>query len=246
MGVTERDHARVAKDNLMKSMIRPTQLALSAALLLIAAACSSLFPAHNPETIRGSGTVTTDTRSIGTFNAVDLSGQGNVILTAGAEPALVIEAEDNFMPYLKSEVSGGKLILSSDDSVVLSPTTPISYHVTYTGSLTELAISGSGTMRADDLTTDALNIVVKGSGQFVLAGSAAQLTFDVSGSGGLDGRNFANQNATIRISGTGSALVNAAQTLDVTVGGTGTISYLGSPTVTKDISGVGSVVALPE
>ena len=47
-------------------------------------------------------------------------------------------------------------------------------------------------------------------------------------------------------SGTGSAVVNAAQTLDVTIGGTGTISYLGSPTVTKDISGVGSVVAAKE
>ena len=169
-----------------------------------------------------------------------------MILTAGAEPALVIEAEDNLMPYLKSEVSGGKLILSSDNSVVLSATTPISYHVTYTGSPSELAISGSGTMRADDLTTDALNVVLKGNGQFTLAGSAARLNFDVSGSGSLDGRSFANQNATIRVSGTGSAVVNAAQTLDITIGGTGTISYVGSPTVTQEISGVGSVVALPE
>ena len=229
----------------MKFTIHLAQLALTTALLM-AAACSSLFPANNPEVIRGSGTVTSDTRSIDTFNAVDLRGQGNVILTAGAEPALVIEAEDNFMPYLKSEVSGGKLILSSDNRVILSATTPITYHVTYTGSPTELAISGSGTMRADALTTDALNVVVKGTGQFTLTGSAPEFTFDLSGSGGLDGRNFANQNATLRISGTGSAVVNAAQTLDVTVSGTGTISYLGSPTVTQDISGVGSVVALPE
>ena len=230
----------------MKAMFRQTRPLFSAALLLIAAACSSLFPAQNPETIRGSGTITTDTRSIDQFSAVDLSGQGNVILTAGAEPALVIEAEDNFMPYLKSEVSGGKLILSSDDHVILSPTTPISYHVTYTGAPSELAISGSGTMRADDLTTDALNLVVKGSGRFTLIGNAPQLSFDVSGSGGLDGRNFANQNATLRISGTGSAVINAAQTLDVTIGGSGTISYVGSPTVTQNISGVGSVTALPE
>ncbi len=230
----------------MKFVIHLAQLVLTAVLLLIAAGCSSLFPANTPEVIRGSGTVTSDTRSIGTFSAVDLRGQGNVILTAGAEPALVIEAEDNFMPYLKSEVSGGKLILSSDNRVVLSPTTPISYHVTYTGSLSELAISGSGTMRADDLTTDALNVVIKGNGQFTLAGSAARLSFDVSGSGGLDGRNFANQNAALRISGTGSAVINAAQTLDITIGGVGTVSYLGSPTVTQNISGVGSVVALPE
>ncbi len=230
----------------MKAMIRQSRLLFATALLLIAAACSSLFPAPNPETIRGSGTITSETRRIDRFSAVDLSGQGNVILTAGAEPALVIEAEDNFIPYLKSEVSGGKLILSSDDRVILSPTTPITYRVTYTGAPAELAISGSGTMRADDLTTDALNVVVKGTGQFTLVGSAAQLSFDVSGSGGLDGRNFANQNATLRISGTGSAVINAAQMLDVTIGGSGTISYLGSPTVTQNISGVGSVIALPE
>ncbi len=235
-----------SRTNLMKAMLHHSQRLFAAALLLIAAACSSLFPTQNPEVIRGSGTVTSDTRSIGTFSTVDLRGQGNVILTVGAEPALVIEAEDNLIPYLDTEVSDGKLILSSDNSVVLSPTTPISYHITYTGALTELAISGSGTMRADDLTTDALNIGIMGNGQFTLAGSAPQLTLDVSGSGGLDGRNFATQNATVRIRGTGSAVVNAAQTLDVTIGGTGTISYLGSPTVTEDISGVGSVVAAKE
>lgn len=212
-------------------------------IVLIAAGCSSIF-AIDPEVIKGSGSVTTETRALDSFTRVDLRGQGDIVLTKGASPSIVVEAEDNFMVYLRSNVSSGTLILDTPDNVNLQLTQPIIFHLTYTDSPTELAISGSGSIHAEDLTTNSLDVRVSGTGDCVLSGTAPQLTFDLSGTGGFDGREFTSQNATVRISGTGTAIVNAAQTLDITVNGTGGVSYLGSPQITQNISGVGSVIAL--
>ena len=47
--------------------------------------------------------------------------------------------------------------------------------------------------------------------------------------------------ATIRIAGAGHATVQVDEALDATIEGTAVIEYLGSPTVTQEVTGLGVV-----
>jgi hypothetical protein len=72
-------------------------------------------------------------------------------------------------------------------------------------------------------------------------GKANDQQVTVSGVGSYDGSDFATKTAKVNVSGVGSAIVNASDTLDATVSGVGNIEYLGNPKVTSHVSGVGTV-----
>jgi hypothetical protein len=55
----------------------------------------------------GSGNVITESRDVAGFNEIALGGIGTGIVTQGDEEALTIEAEDNLLPPIGSEVREG-------------------------------------------------------------------------------------------------------------------------------------------
>ncbi len=81
----------------------PKQLpAIVLALLLVSSGCS---------TVSGSGNVVTETRQVSGFNRIDLAGSGEVTIQQGDAESLTIEADDNVLPRLTSEVSNSTLKL---------------------------------------------------------------------------------------------------------------------------------------
>jgi hypothetical protein len=76
-----------------------------------------------------------------------------------------------------------------------------------------------------------------------LSGSADTATFVQSGSGGMNlHRIFTAKNATVSSSGSGSILLTATDTLDVTLSGAGNVYYLGDPVITQNVTGTGSLI----
>ncbi|OGO16907.1 MAG: hypothetical protein A2Z14_01960 [Chloroflexi bacterium RBG_16_48_8] len=57
------------------------------------------------QTIQGSRNIITEARDVGGFNRIELEGMGKVILTQGEEESLTIEADDNLMEYITTEVT---------------------------------------------------------------------------------------------------------------------------------------------
>lgn len=208
--------------------------------LLMVTGCRSNFP---KEVIRGSGNVVSELRDVRGFSRVELAGTGNVVLTQGDSESLVIEAEDNLLPYLTSEVNGDRLILGHRDNVSLENTAPIIFHVTLID-LAEVSVSGSGSITSDDLDVESLSAYLIGTGNIALSGSVEQQRITVSGSGSYQGGDFFSQEAWITIAGTGNVVVNAADTLNATISGTGFVQYVGNPQITQDVSGVGGVMPI--
>jgi hypothetical protein len=227
----------------MKPSHLPTRficLALLAALLLTSA-CSVLQNTVQPTPISGSGSVTQEVRAISTFDKFELSGQGSVLLTAGAEPALTIEAEDNLLAYMTADVSGGRLMIGVKDGVMLQPTEPITYRVIYPA-LSEIKLSGAGTISTDALSVERLTTILSGTGIITPSGSVDRMVIDLSGSGTINSQELTSAHASVSLGGAGNVFVNASDTLDVTLSGTGTVVYMGSPEITQTVSGVGQVV----
>ena len=202
-------------------------------LVLTVSACgSSLFGE------RGSGNVITESRLVGGFDEIDLSGSGTVVVVVNGTESLTIEAEDNIMPLLTTEVHNGRLELSTKSSI--SPTVTVIYTIS-AATLEGVSISGSGDITATGIDADSFNADVSGSGQIEVVGTTGALSVDISGSGKYDGGDLVASVATVSVTGSGDAVVNATNELDAEVSGSGNIEYIGDPSLVSSISGSGDV-----
>jgi hypothetical protein len=211
-------------------------LVLGAATLLMLLAVSAcdggLFG------VRGSGNVITESRDVSGFSEIALFGSGTVRVDVNGTESLIVEAEDNIMPLLKTEVRNGRLELSVESSI--SPTTDVTYTVTAVA-LDGVTIAGSGDVAATGVAADSFDIEVSGSGRVEPAGTAGTLAVEISGSGRYLGEGLKSSVGTVRVSGSGEAVVNVTDDLDVDVSGSGGVQYIGEPTVTESVSGSGYV-----
>jgi len=57
----------------------------------------------------GSGDIISDTRTVRAFSGLEVEGPFEVIITTGSPDKLVIEADDNLMEYVETEVDGNTL-----------------------------------------------------------------------------------------------------------------------------------------
>ena len=231
-----------------------------AALVLAASSLACSFIAGWPG-VRGSGKVVEEERSVSDFTGVALSGIGNLYIEVGDEEALRIEAEDNLLPYLETEVRGTTLEITTRENVNLLPLRPINFYLTVKA-LDTITVSGSGHAEAPGLQAEQFFATVSGSGSVKMAGLEAEaLTATVSGSGGLDiaggevemqditlsgsgkyeAKGMESAEADVRLSGSGSATVRVRDRLDVTISGSGSVRYVGDPTVRETVSGSGGV-----
>jgi len=211
---------------------------------------------------KGSGSLTTEDRSVSDFNRVELDGSGIIYINQSGTESLRIEAEDNLMKHLETKVENNTLKLRIKNPWYFWnfwPTRDINYYL-LVDDLERISISGSGTIATDslksddltvttsgsskaDLTIDVknLNINVSGSGKFKLNGKATDQYLEISGSGNYDAKNLVSQTASIKISGSGEGILNASEELNIEINGSGNVQYLGSPSINQKISGSGSV-----
>jgi hypothetical protein len=216
--------------------------------------------------VRGSGDVVSETREIGDVTEVDLQSFGSVHIELGEQVSLRIEAEDNLLRYIETDTSGGRLEIKHRRGTRLMNTMPIDYYLTVRD-LDGITVSGAGNVDAPDLRTERLAIRLSGAGNVQIESLQADaLDATISGAGGLsigggavDGqevvitgagdyraRELESREATVRLSGLGSATVYARERLDVTISGAGSVQYRGDPEVEQQVSGVGGVRRISE
>lgn len=206
---------------------------------------------------QGSGKVTTETRSISGFDKVVLSGIGDVDIVQGQRESLEIEAEDNVIPNIKTEVSDGTLKISFDRKSII-PTKSIKFHLVMrdirgleTQGVSNIdvksletdqlnaGISGTGNINIQNLTAQHLIVNVSGAGSFTTDGQVTDQEVTLSGAGNYEGQDLKSEVATITITGIGRVTCWATDRLDVTISGTGGVDYYGNPEISQQISGLG-------
>lgn len=182
---------------------------------------------------RGSGNVKTESRQVSGITAVQLDTSGDLTLSQGESESLTIEAEDNLLPLLTSDVSSGTLKLGTKPNTGISATKPIKYTLVVK-SLASLELNGSGNIIASDLTSvDKFTVQSNGSGDISLAAlSTNDTTVHLAGSGKLTIANLASAKVVLKIDGSGDAQI-AGTTTDQTVSITGSGDFNGEKLVSK-------------
>jgi hypothetical protein len=234
-------------------------------LVVIAALGLAACQAGPLRIVHGSGNLRTETRTVRGFHEVELRDEGTLIIEQGAAESLTIEAEDNILPLLTSNVDGGTLVLGVRDTTIFRAKKAIRYRLTVkdlraiwvSGSgdvevaslqaekLT-LRISGSGDLAIARLTASSLTVDLSGSGDAEVAGTVPSQQVEVSGSGAYRAEDLTSKRATVRVSGSGNATVRVADTLNARGSGSGNIEYIGAPQVDAETSGSGDIRCLAE
>lgn len=160
-------------------------------------------------TVRGSGKVVEESREIGGVRVVELATIGTLTVEAGERETLRIEAQEDLLPYIETEVRSGKLTIDTQDGINLRPTEPIRYRLTVTG-LDEIAVSSSGDVEVADLEGERLSVVLQSSGDLTM-GDLRCTTFDVTLSSSGDLTIEELDATTIRVRSTSSGDIDIAR-----------------------------------
>ncbi len=254
---------KIGGDNMYKKRYFSVVLQLLA--ILTVTACNVRV-----RVIQGSGNVITETRQVSSFDSIDLSGSGEVIVTQGGSESLTIETDDNVMQYVRAEVEGGTLklglVTGIQTGVNVQSTSRLVFYVGV-DDLKGLNISGSGHIESDGVDTNSLGAVVSGSGniqiaelsasevkteisgsgEINLAGDVSAQNVTISGSGKYQGGDLCSETVKVSVSGSGNATVCATESLDADVSGSGSVNYYGQPSsINTSGSGSGKINSLGE
>jgi len=210
--------------------------------------------------IDGSGTVTTENRTVSTFNGISLECHANVYFTQGEEQSVKVEGEDNIISHITTEVKNMTLKISTDEKK-LNMHGPINVYVTVKD-LCLLEVAGSGNMigkshvncdnmtlsvaGSGDITADIRSLEVKmsvsGSGGLNVSGTTTSMDIKIAGSGNVNAKDLQAINSTVSVTGSGSSTINTREELNVTITGSGGVHYVSEPAKVKsNITGSGSV-----
>ncbi len=200
--------------------------------------------------VEGNGQMTTATRTTTGYDKVDLTGAMDVELVKGTEGRLRIEAEENLIPHITTEVKNGELVISVEKGFNLQPSrnNPIKVTVPFE-SLDGVYLTGSGDIYTSDMiksenfetkVTGSGNIRLQlqakqararltGSGNMDLRGSAEDFNCKITGSGDINAFDFKCEAVDATVIGSGNLQVHATEELRANVPGSGDIVYSGNP-----------------
>ena len=205
-------------------------------------------------------------RHLSGFNAVGLGGSFDVYITQGSTESVKVEAPENILSHIITEVDNGVLkIYNKNDSFhwgdLFGNHQKIAVYVV-AKDLNAISVSGSGDIFfKEGIRTNTLRLKVSGSGDMIgrvevrsletgisgsgdvkISGRADNSAVSVSGSGDFEGRGLITENTTVRVSGSGDASINASGSISAAISGSGDVRYTGgAKNVMSSKSGSGDV-----
>ncbi len=217
-------------------------------LLVVAISTTSCVQSQFFKGIKGNGVVVNETRKVGNYDEVSVSGSFDVSLVYGKEGNLKIKIEENLVEHLVTEVVDGNLKIKWKKGVNIKTRKGVFIIVPFKD-LNSVKLYGSGdvvtedTIKTKDFRTsvsgsgdlvihvDASTISssITGSGDVTIIGTTKDLKTSVTGSGDFHGFKLQADNVEAKVTGSGDIAINVGTSLKARVTGSGDIVYRGNP-----------------
>ena len=189
--------------------------------------------------VTGSGEMASSVRDLSDFEAVDVGGVFQVEIISQKNYAVEVEADDNLLPFISTEVVNGTLKIETEKK--LKTSNPIRIRI-YAPEINNLDVSGAANVSIKDLDNSTFTIDSSGASKIKVAGVSSKFNADVSGATQIDAAALTVKDASIDASGASHVSLNVTEELNAEASGASSVVYSGSPTtVQKDVSGAGSV-----
>ncbi|WP_416867094.1 MAG: head GIN domain-containing protein [Imperialibacter sp.] len=201
-----------------------------------------------------------ETRELSSFSSLDIGGAFKVTLKKTGKHRVFIDADDNVIDRIRTEVVGSTLKVyikdnnfrsngpmnltiefSNINGMDLSGASTVVCDDVITASTFDLDVSGAGSTRLI-IETDRLRADMTGAGTLTLRGKAKEQIIDITGAGSYNAEDFDCDYTEVESSGAGTARVVANKELRAECSGAGSVRYKGDPEkVYADSNGAGSV-----
>lgn len=189
--------------------------------------------------VKGSGNIASETRDIRDFTGIDVSGVVQVEISTQTDFAVEVEADDNLLPLIKTEVRDGVLHIETERSIKSRSGLKVRVSAP---AIDRIEASGATRVDMADVQNKSLSVGSSGASKVVLSGETMRLNVHVSGAGNVDAEDLKAGAADIEASGASKVSVFTAGQLRADASGASKIIYSGSPAnIEKTSSGVSSV-----
>jgi hypothetical protein len=211
--------------------------------------------------LRGNGNMQTQDRDVSGFKGINVSGGFAVEVTQGNQESLRIEAEENLLGNIRTEVRGGVLHIYNEDGVTSNKgmkayitmrelnSVDISGGVKVTGKSSfrtdalKLDISGASKVTMD-INTKKLDADMSGASKIELTGKADVLEMDMSGASKVEAADLQAKRVKVEASGASKIKVYATDELDINASGATVVHYKGSPSISAETSSAARISKL--
>jgi len=227
--------------------------------LILLMAGSSSCVINMSETIYGNGNVVSEERPVSGFDGLRVSSGIDVIMRQGTGESLEIEADDNLMEHIKTEVVDNTLKIFTDknirkakamvayleykelSSIRISSAGDVTGENTLQTDVLDIDISSAGDLELD-VQAEEIYCDISSSGDARLSGSADILEADLSSAGDLSAYELITRECKVSCSSAGDARVFATEELDLRCSSAGSIFYRGdADLVSSHTSSAGTI-----
>ena len=244
------------KRNQNSAKMKKINLLMWLATIMIILGSPKIYAKEFAPKIHGNGHVVKSSKTLPAFNKISASGIDDITVlhSQDGQNSLVIETDDNLLPYIHFQVRNGVLSFSYKD---LKPT-KLKFYV-MTSSLNEVGASGASNLKMQDpmegndfvihasgasqvrINAHLQNIFVEASGaaDIFLTGNSDALKAQLSGAANLKATKMKVDSAYIKASGAAAARVNVIKYLYKKVSGVADVKLANTP---QEVSGNSSSV----
>ena len=202
----------------------------------------------NSQELKGSGRVITQTKDAKTFNSIEVSNSINVVMGNSTDGRIVIKADDNVMPYVKTRFEGLNLVIKIESPYKSISNQNVEVALPYVKSLKNLKVRGAASF---DLTAPIenyeLDIDISGAGKVKLSNvNVTKMESDLSGASKLIVSNLSAKECEVDLSGASKASLSGLDSFkcDADISGASTLDIQGASAICNlDASGASTVNA---
>ena len=234
----------------MKTLFSITLLSL---LAFTTSACNKIKPSKK---------ITTEERTIGTYEKLSVYDAFDVSVTYGsATSKITVEANDNLMKYIITELDGDYLVIKLDSKISVKSSATLKINITVP-KLTEIKASGASSVEfLSELSTSNLNLNLSGASalkgdvnltscnfnlsgasQIDVAGSINTAIIELSGASSIGNYNCSIDNLSIDLSGASSGSLTLNEIINIDASGASSLNYKGNCTInTIELTGASSI-----
>lgn len=194
------------------------------------------------ERIKGQGSVISENRNISGFTEISTEGSTNIHIMQGSSFKVELRGYSNLLPYYETKLVNNTLQLGyrkdvnvKNDNTELYITMP---------AITGLSLAGSGNISTSGVFAGVpdFHARVTGSGNIEFSsGTATNFYSTIDGSGNIRALNLQADKAETNTTGSGDTEITANTQLKVRISGSGNVYYRGSPVISTNITGSGTV-----
>lgn len=208
----------------------------------------------------GSGDIKSENRTVANFTGISVGSSFDVEVKIGPVTEVRVEADDNIIKYIETEVSGNTLKIRLEDNHSIS-NAHLKVYITMPA-LTSVKTSGSASVIVQDVITskeklsfkassssdikaevDAPEVEVDASSSATinLSGKTKTYYVEASSSSDIKSLDLLSENATAKASSSATIKLHASVSLDAKASSSADIIYRGAGAVNQSVSSSGSV-----